>query len=144
MLTFCSTFFPFEEQSILTVFVSWLGLNLGIATCFYNGMNAFVKMWVQISFEVYLIFLMIAIILLGRNVKVSNFFHKYNLHPVHTLATLTMLSYEKLSCKVFSLTAFTTIKYPNNATDRVWLFDPCLKYGPKHIPLAIVAVLKSL
>lgn len=74
-----STFFPFQ-QSFFTVFVSWLGLNLGIATCFYDGMDAFAKVWIQISFEAYLIVLMFVIIMLGRNVKVSTFFHRHNLH----------------------------------------------------------------
>lgn len=136
-----SIFFPFE--SFLTVFVSWLGLNLGLSVCFFKGMDAYSKILIQISFEVYLIILMIAIILLGRNVRIATFFHKYKLHPVHTLATLIMLSYEKLSHKVYSIVAFTKLVYPNNKTpDIVWLHDPCFMYdhGPKHLSLMIIAV----
>ena len=133
------TFFPFQNPSVLTVFISWLGLNLGIPTCFYNGMDSFVKMWVQITFELYLIALMVVIIILGRYVKVANFYHNHNLRPVDTLATITMLSYEKLSRNIFSLVAFTTIKYPNE-TKIVWLFDPTTGYFEiKRFSLLIVA-----
>ena len=134
-----ATFFPYQEQNVLTVFVSWLGLNLGIATCFYDGMDGFGKTWVQISFEVYLIVLVFVVIALGRFTRVSTFFHHYKLNPVHTLATLIMLSYEKLSRRIFSLLAFTRLKYPTG-TVTVWLFDPNLEYMEgKHIALAIVA-----
>lgn len=136
-----ATYFPFQKQNVLTVFVSWLGLNLGMATCFYRGMDGFGKMWVQLSFEVYLFILMVLIILLGRSVYISNFFHRHNLKPVHTLATLIMLSYEKLSRKIFSLVSYTTLVYPNGTNDTVWLFDPNLHLlKGKHISLVIVAI----
>ena len=134
-----ASFFPFEQQNFLTVFVSWLGLNLGIATCFYDGMDGFGKMWMQLSFEFYLIFLMIVIIALGRSVRVSNFFYRCGINPVHTLATLIMLSYEKLSRKIFLLLSFTRLTYPNG-TVTVWLFEPGLKYmSTEHISLVVVA-----
>ena len=133
------TFFPLQKQDVLTVFISWLGLNLGISTCFYDGMDGFGKTWVQISFEVYLIFLVVMIIVLGRSVRISSLFHRYRLHPVHTLATLLMLSYEKLTRRIFSLVAYTHLTYPNK-TITVWLFDPSLSYiEGKHISLAVVA-----
>lgn len=132
-------FFPYQKQNVLTVFVSWLGLNLGVATCFYNGMDGFGKMWVQILFEIYLITLVVVIILLGKSTKVAAFFHNHKLNPVCTLATLIMLSYEKLSRRTFSLLAFTRLEYPTGNTS-VWLFDPSLDYMKgKFISLAIVA-----
>jgi len=33
-------FFPPKETSILTVFIAWLNLDLGIETCFFDGMDA--------------------------------------------------------------------------------------------------------
>ena len=135
-----TTYFPFQRQNVLTVFVSWLGLNLGIATCFYNGMDGFGKMWVQLSFEFYLIILVVLVVLLGKSVKISNFFHRHNLKPVHTLATLIMLSYEKLGRRIFSLVSYTRLAYPNGTNDTVWLFDPNLSLlKGKHISLVIVA-----
>ena len=134
-----SVFFPYQQESVLTVFVSWLGLNLGIATCFYNGMDAFGKMLVQTSFEVYLILLTFLVIFAGQFTKLANIFHKFKLKPVHTLATLVMLSYEKLSRNIFSLLSFTTLKYPNKTSEIKWLFDPNLKYMEgEHKYLAIL------
>ena len=121
-------FFPQHKLSIpLQVLVSMLGLNLGITTCFYDGLDGLGKIFLQIAFEAYLIFLVVIVILMGRSVRVSNFFHKYNFHPLHTLATLIILSYEKLSRKIFSLFAHTSLHYAynNTATDSIWLFYPC-------------------
>ena len=88
-------------------------------------MDSYGKIWVQLSFEAYLITIMVVITLLGRIVRVANFYHHYNLYPVHTLATISMLSYEKLSRKLFSLLAVTTLEYRNGTEYKVvWLFDP--------------------
>ena len=137
-----STFFPFQKVTVFTVFISWLGLNLGIPTCFFDGMDSYGKMWVQLSFEAYMIIIMIIITLLGRIVRVANFYHHHNLYPVHTLATITMLSYEKLSRKVFSLLAVAPLEYRNGTEYKmVWLFDPNEEYFKTgHIPLMIVGV----
>ena len=137
-----STLFPYQKVNVLTVFVSWLGLNVGIPSCFFDGMDGLSKMWVQISFEAYLILLMIGIILMGKVIRVANFYHRYNLYPIHTLATVSMLSYEKLSRKVFSLVAFTTVEYHDGTRfQTVWLFDPNEGYlTMKHLPLMIVGV----
>ena len=50
-----------------------------------------------------------------------------------------MLSCEKLSRNVFSLVAFTAMKFPDNETKMVWLIDPTIDYW-KRMPLNIVAV----
>ena len=61
-------FFPQHKLSIpLQVCVSMLGLNLGITTCFYDGLDGLGKIFMQIAFETYLIFLMIIVVLSGRN-----------------------------------------------------------------------------
>ena len=56
-------FQPFHEQNILTVFISWLNLDLGIKTCFYSGMNSYGKLMLQLVFPMY-VFLLIAIIMI--------------------------------------------------------------------------------
>ena len=45
-----STFMPAIHPNILTVFISWLNLDLGIDVCFLNGMNAYAKQWLQLAF----------------------------------------------------------------------------------------------
>ena len=46
-----SILLPFEEQNFTTVFISWLNnLELGIDTCYFPGMDAYSKTWIQLSF----------------------------------------------------------------------------------------------
>ena len=40
-------------QSFLKIFVAWLNLDFGIQTCFFDGLNAFWKMWLQFVFPFY-------------------------------------------------------------------------------------------
>ena len=42
-----SLFFLPDQKSILTVFISWLNLNLGIETCFISGLDGYAKTWMQ-------------------------------------------------------------------------------------------------
>ena len=36
---------------ILSIFVDWLNLDLGIEVCFYNGRDSYVKTWLQLYFQ---------------------------------------------------------------------------------------------
>jgi len=38
-------FFPPNQTNILTVFIAWLNLDLGIETCFFEGLDAYAKTW---------------------------------------------------------------------------------------------------
>ena len=43
-----ATFFPLNTtNSFLSWFLAWINLDLGIETCFYNGLDAYVKTWLQ-------------------------------------------------------------------------------------------------
>ena len=46
-------FFPPGDTNTLTVFIAWLNLNLGIKTCFADGLNGYWKTWLQFVFPVY-------------------------------------------------------------------------------------------
>lgn len=51
-----SFIFPTEDvfpTGFLKAFISWLNLNAGIATCFYNGMDTYSKAWLQFVFPLY-------------------------------------------------------------------------------------------
>jgi len=42
-------FFPsYEPTKYIYVLTSFLNLDLGIEVCFYNGMNDYAKMWLQL------------------------------------------------------------------------------------------------
>ena len=49
-----SAFYPSGNIHFLRVFISWLNLDLGIETCFFDGMDAYVKTWLQFVFPIYI------------------------------------------------------------------------------------------
>ncbi len=53
-------FFP-SLNNFLTVFVSWVNLDLGIETCFYDGITSQAKVLLQLVFPAYLFLLMLLI-----------------------------------------------------------------------------------
>uniref|UniRef100_A0A1X7ULR9 Uncharacterized protein n=1 Tax=Amphimedon queenslandica TaxID=400682 RepID=A0A1X7ULR9_AMPQE len=51
---------------VLSQFIAWLNLDLGIQTCFFNGLDSYWKTWLQFAFLLY-IWLLIGIIIIGCN-----------------------------------------------------------------------------
>ena len=117
----------FTQPSALTVFISWVNLDLGIETCFYNGMSSQAKVLFQLVFPVYLFLLMFLIIILSRY---SNFFAKLlsNRNPVAALCTLTFLSYSKLLQFIIAALQFTVLEFPDGSKQRIWLYDANVQY----------------
>ena len=142
-----ATFFHPQDSSIatvliakvLTVFIAWLNLDLGIETCFYNGMDAYVKSWLQFAFPLY-VWALIGMIILGSyySGRVAKIFGS---NPIAVLATLFLLSYAKLLRTVIAALSYTSLEYPNNSQITVWLYDGNIRYlSGKHIPLFTAAV----
>ena len=90
-----ATFFPPNTtNSFLSWFIVWINLDLGIEACFYNGLDAYVKTWLQFVFPLYIWFLVITIIVLSHYFTLAARLSGRNAVPV--LATLFLLSYVKL------------------------------------------------
>ena len=89
-----SIFFPPKETNILTVFIAWLNLDLGIETCFFDGMDAYIKTWLQFAFPLYVWSLVFLIIISSE--YSSSIAKVFGSNPVAVLATLFLLSYAKL------------------------------------------------
>ena len=135
-----SILFPFEETNFITVFVSWLNLELGIDVCYFPGMDTFVKTWLQLIFPAYIILLVVLIIIISSySSKFSNLIGKKN--PVATLATLILLSYAKLLEVCFKSLSFGNLHYPDGSVRSVWLPDATVAYlTGKHILLFLSAI----
>ena len=138
-----STFFPSGSTNPLAVFIAWLNLDFGIETCFYAGMDAYVKTWLQFAFPIYIWGVIGLIIFIsGRSPRISRMLGS---NPVAVLATLILLSYAKLLRTIISALSFTTLQYPNDETQVVWLYDANIRYlHDKHIPLFVVGLLFSV
>ena len=132
-------FLPGESTEIFSVFIAWLNLDFGIETCFYNGMDAYSKTWLQFVFPVYLW------VIVGIVILVSNFSHRFakllGHNPVSVLATLILLSYTKILRTLITVIYITYLEYPTYKRG-VWLYDANIDYlSGKHIPLFLVALL---
>ena len=135
-----SAFFPSGNINFLRVFISWLNLDLGIETCFYDGMDAYVKTWLKFVFPIY-IWGVIALIMFisAHSPRVSRMLGS---NPVAVLATLFLLSYAKILRDILSALSITTLEYPHDKMQVVWLSDGNITYlHGKHIPLFVVGIL---
>ena len=133
-----SIFLQPRKTNVLTVFIAWLNLDLGIETCFYDGMDALMKMWLQFAFPLY-VWALVGMIILGSHYskRISKLFGS---NPIAVLATLFLLSYAKLLHTVIAALSYTSLKY-NNLQVSVWLYDGNIQYlSHKHIPLFVFAI----
>ena len=55
-------FLPGTNNEFLSIFIAWLNLDLGIETCFYSGLDAYAKTWLQFLFPVYIWVIVVVII----------------------------------------------------------------------------------
>ena len=135
-----SIFFPpGTSANVLTVFLAWLNLDLGIPVCLYEGMDAYTRTWLQFAFPVYIWALVGLIVLLSR--RFTWITKLIGTNAVKVLATLFLLSFTKLQRTVIAILSFTYITLPNGSRKYVWLYDGNVDYGEgKHIPLLVVAV----
>ena len=134
-----STFFPAGARNPLTIFIAWLNLDLGIETCFYNGMDAYDKMWLQFVFPLYVFALAGLIILFSRFSR--RLTRLLGSNPVAVLATLLLLSFTRLLRTITNVLALTSLEYKTHE-DTVWALDGGIRYlHNKHIALFVVAVL---
>ena len=136
-----SIFFPMANLRFISIFLSWLNLEVGFDACFYDGMDTYWKIWLQLAFPVYIIILVIIIIVVSdHSMKFSGLLARRN--PVATLATLILLSYTKLLSIVISSISFGIITYPNDSHEIIWLPDASVKYlKGKHVALFILGTL---
>ena len=107
----------------LRVFISFINLDLGIETCFYDGMDSYAKMWLQLFFPSYLIIIAVSIIIASRySSRILRLTYSRSL-PV--LATLFLLSYTGVLRVVLTvLFSYSTItEYPSGDKEIVWSID---------------------
>ena len=136
-----SILLPFQETNFITLFISWLNLELGIDTCYFPGMDTYIKTWLQLAFPAYVILLVVLVIIISSySSKFSNLIGKKN--PVATLSTLILLSYAKLLEICFKSLSVGVFEYPDkHSSELLWLPDATVKYlSGKHIPLFITSI----
>ena len=136
-----ATFLQLQPQNtnILSVFIAWINLDLGIETCFYDGMDAYAKAWLQFVFPVYVWALVGIIIFISQySSKVATIL---GTNPIAVLATLFLLSYTKFLRTVIAALSYVLLEFPNDSKIAVWLYDGNIRYlSNKHILLFTAAL----
>ncbi|XP_064397140.1 uncharacterized protein LOC135344016 isoform X2 [Halichondria panicea] len=134
-----TVFFPEGFFPGYTIFISWLNLNFGIETCFYDGMNQIAYSGLQFVFPVYIWILAGLIVVLCRySVRVSKFFSASD--PVAVLATIILLSFTSLAQNIIIIFYYSAIKNPGNMRTAVWRYDGNVEYASEHhLTLIIIA-----
>ena len=139
-----SIFFP-TNNTATHIFISLANLDLGITTCFYNGMDNYSKAWLQLMFPAYLILIATSLITASRySGRIQRLTARRAL-PV--LATLFLLSYTKVLLLVSSVLFFysTTTHLPSNKATVLWLVDPNVPvFGAKFTILFAVCLILFL
>ena len=137
-------FFPNGPIPVLSQFIAWLNLDLGIETCFYHGMTAYAKVWLQFVFPLYIWFIIATIIVLCRySTWLSN---KIGGNVVQVLATLILLSFTKTFHTIILAMKFTTLSCVNTNANTsgivVWSVDGNVLYlSTEHYILMAAVVL---
>lgn len=111
------TFFSY----ILSIFIAWLNLDLGIEVCLFDGLNAYIRTWLQFVFPIY-IWMLVGILIL-----VSKYSFKFSKligsNIVQVLATLFLFSYAKLLRTTLNAFSSTMLTDRNGTATAVWLLD---------------------
>ena len=129
----------------LKVFISFVNLDLGIETCFYNGMDSYVKKCLQLFFPFYLIITAVLIIIASR--YSSRILRLTYTRSLPVLATLFLLSYTGVLRTVLSVMfSYSTITHlPSDHQQLVWSIDASVPlFGLKFTILFITCLVLFL
>ena len=132
-------FIPQSSISInpASIFIAWLNLDLGIETCFYDGMDGYARAWLEYVFPVYIWGIVGFLVYISN--RSTRFTKLLGSSPVPVLATLFLLSYAKLLRTIIAVLSLTILYHPYR-TEIVWVQDANIPLT-KYIPLVLVAVL---
>ena len=136
-----SMFFP-QCDSVVSMFISLANLDLGIKTCFYDGMNGYAKMWLQLTFPVYL-FLIAHLLILGSRYS-SRIQRLTAQKALPVLATLLLLSYTKILLTVCRVLFFfsSIIHLPSRYVEYTWSVDTSIHlFGTKFCILFAICLM---
>ena len=130
---------------ILQVFLAWLNLDLGIQTCFYEGMEAFGKTMLLYIFPIYIWLISAVIIILSnRYIRVTRHVGE---NAVKVLTTLFLLSYSKMLRVTLGTLNSSVINIHINSTSTTsklrWILDGNIAYFEdiKHSILIAISLI---
>lgn len=137
-------FFPhFFNGDIFRMLIAWLNFDLGIEVCFYNGMDAYQKIWLQIGYVIYMCILLAVMILLSQ--KFIRFTRLLGRNANKVVSTVIFLLYSKALRITVEILYFTRLETADHESIMLWSKDGSYKYlSPLHVPLFVVAIVLLL
>ena len=130
-------FFPNASIPVVSQFISWLNLDLGIEVCLFDGLDGYWNTWLQFVFPAYL-FLLMGGIIVGCRYSVW-LCRLCGSHAVPALATLFLMSYTKILLTVTNALSMSQLPC-NDSILTVWSVDGNIEYGSgKHLILVVVS-----
>ena len=142
-----AAFFPLGKSdafsSLLSVFIAWLNLDLGVQVCLFQGMDAYIRTWLQFVFPLY-IWVLVGLMICSSRYS-TTIARLSGSNTVSVLATLFLLSYAKLLRTIIASIFFTTLTDRHGNTSAVWLLDGNMPaMNGSHIPLVVMSILALL
>ena len=130
-------FFPNANIPVVSQFISWLNLDLGIEVCLFDGLDGYWNTWLQFVFPAYL-FLLMGGIVVGCRYSVW-LCRLCGSHAVPALATLFLMSYTKLLLTVTNALSMSQLPCKDSILT-VWSVDGNIEYGSsEHLILVVVS-----
>ena len=122
---FDAYFTPLSIGSGFFIPVSWISQNLGIQTCFYDGMTTLDAYALRFAYIAYLFLLMGIVSLVARYFSLPR---SYKYSPTKVFATLLILCYSSLLETCVSIFAFTSVYTSDGNVLTRWYYDPNVVY----------------
>ncbi|XP_064401942.1 uncharacterized protein LOC135347807 [Halichondria panicea] len=132
-------------NQILKVAINWFNLDLGFTVCFYSGMTAYSKQWLEFTFLIYLLLLGVMIVCMSR--KFMWFTRRTGRNIVPVLSTMVLFSFSKIvkNCIKNFHCSRNHYKSTNNESPFIWLGDETIDcFAGSHIPLFLISVFLSV
>ena len=128
---------PMHPISGVLTPIALLSLNLGIETCFYNGMTMMVRIFLTLLFPAYLFILMGVITLLARVCKCFAAFS-----AAKTFSTLLLLCYIRVLATCIESLGFVLVRTLDDNVSFRWVVDVNMPYFQGlHALVGSVAIL---
>ena len=128
-------FFPNGSIPVVSQFISWMNLDLGIEVCLFDGLDGYWNTWLQFTFPAYL-FLVMGCIIVGCRYSVW-LCRLCGSHAVPALATIFLISYTKILLTVTNALSMSRLPC-NDSILTVWSVDGNTEYGSgKHLVLVV-------
>ena len=91
-----SVYFPRGNVPVISQFIAWINLDLGIECCFIDGLNGYWKTWLQLAFPLYL-WCLVAVIIVACKLS-SRLSRLWALggNSISVVATLILMPYTKM------------------------------------------------